>query len=318
MFEASKLVAEALGEFEASAARYCHAVRASAPSQPDAPTLPLAGEFASALRALAISVGHECTEVLKALLSWHDSERRAAAQGPSEDARAAAESAVNCTFCAALIAALGGPAAACCEPILLDAVQTRCQEFYQLVLPAPGRQELARRRLEALGGRSEEGLWSRLVGVLCRRGAPHLARSPTVLPWRELRRLHARCAAAQVPFRDGLQHAAHAGVPRALASTPWPRPGPRPPLPARALAPPLPHRRQVEAKADGGEANPHRGSRAAAPGRGALAMCRALRGLRLPAAGTAAGAAATRAFWERVERLLGAKALRCARARTRV
>ena len=166
--QATSLIDGALETFIDAAGRRCLAVRVSPPSRPEAPTRPIAGEFGSALRSLSCAVRQDCVEVLKALLSWYDSGRRAAAQEADDDARAVADCAVNCTFCEAVVVALGGAAAECCEPLVLDAVQTRCLDFYQLVLQTPGRQELARRRLEALGGRSELSLWSRLLGVLSR------------------------------------------------------------------------------------------------------------------------------------------------------
>ena len=251
--QAASLIDGVLETFIDAAGRRCLAVRASPPSRPEAPTRPIAGEFGSALRSLSCAVGQDCVEVLKALLSWYDSGRRAAAQEADDDARAVADCALNCTFCEALVVALGGAAAACCEPLVLDAVQTRCLDFYQLVLQTPGRQELARRRLEALGGRSELSLWSRLLGVLSRYRFEALAN--TLLGQLEL----AGGDGGAVGGRSG-----------------------------RAAA----------------------GRAAAAPSRGALAMCLALRGLRLPSPGRTGGAAQARAFLERVERLLAAKQLR--------
>ena len=247
--QAASLIDGVLETFIDAAGRRCRAVRVSPLSRPEAPTSPIAGEFGSALRSLSCAVGQDCVEVLKALLSWYDSGRRAAAQEADDDARAVADCAVNCTFCEALVVALGGAAAACCEQLVLDAVQTRCLDFYQLVLQTPGRQELARRRLEALGGRSELSLWSRLLGVLSRYRFEALAN--TLLGQLEL------------------------------------------------------------AGGDGGAGGGRSGRAAAgAPSRGALAMCLALRGLRLPSPGRTGGAAQARAFLERVERLLAAKQLR--------
>ena len=246
--QATSLIDGALEAFIDAAGRRCLAVRVSPPSRPEAPTRPIAGEFGSALRSLSCAVRQDCVEVLKALLSWYDSGRRAAAQEADDDARAVADCAVNCTFCEAVVVALGGAAAECCEPLVLDAVQTRCLDFYQLVLQTPGRQELARRRLEALGGRSELSLWSRLLGVLSRYRFEALAN--TLLGQLEL------------------------------------------------------------AGGDSGSVGGRSGRAAAAPSRGAQAMCLALRGLRLPYPGRTGGAAQARAFLERVERLLAAKQLR--------
>ena len=93
---------------------------------------------------------------------------------------------MNATFCEALLAVLLGhpdaaggatdgaagstttaaPRGAPCEPIVLDVLLERAFEFF--LMQKEKRQEVARRRLAALNGRTEEELWRAVLHALSR------------------------------------------------------------------------------------------------------------------------------------------------------
>ena len=137
------------------------------------------GFSAFALRSLVLVAAHASNHVVKMLISWHERERtRAAAVNDVRDC------AVNATFCEALLAVLlGHPDAASgatdgaagsttttrgapCEPIVLDVLLERAFEFF--LMQKEKRQEVARRRLAALNGRTEEELWRAVLHALSR------------------------------------------------------------------------------------------------------------------------------------------------------
>ena len=139
------------------------------------------GFSAFALRSLVLVAAHASNHVVKMLISWHERERtRAAAVNDVRDC------AVNATFCEALLAVLLGhpdaasgatdgaagstttaaPRGAPCEPIVLDVLLERAFEFF--LMQKEKRQEVARRRLAALNGRTEEELWRAVLHALSR------------------------------------------------------------------------------------------------------------------------------------------------------
>ena len=123
--------------------------------------------FSFALRSLAAVAPYASDGVAAELMRWHDREQARAlsasyAGAEADRDRAVRECAVDCVFCEAMLAALG--ASRCRDSILLDSLQESALDFFRL--PSATRQHAARRRLEALGGRSEEMLWIDL-----RRGA---------------------------------------------------------------------------------------------------------------------------------------------------
>ena len=141
------------------------------------------GFSAFALRSLVLVAAHASNHVVKMLISWHERERtRAAAANDVRDC------AVNATFCEALLAVLLGhpdaaaggatdgaagsttataaPRGAPCEPIVLDVLLERAFEFF--LMQKEKRQEVARRRLAALNGRTEEELWRAVLHALSR------------------------------------------------------------------------------------------------------------------------------------------------------
>ena len=168
--ESTPLVTEALLAFDAAALLRIEEIVTSPPVDPGSGgafvllSLQSDSGFGFALRALAAIAPFASEGVVTELIRWHDRERaRGTNMGGASDERALHECAVNCVFCEALLATLG--AQRCQGAILLDSLQERALEFF--LLPSVTRQQVSRRRLAALGGRSEEALWTELVRALC-------------------------------------------------------------------------------------------------------------------------------------------------------
>lgn len=174
--ESTPLVTEALLAFDASALLRIEEIITSPPVEPGSggafvlQSMRSDSGFDFALRALAAIAPFATEGVVTELIRWHDRERARGSSlvQPGSDEHALRECAVNCVFCEALLASLGAQRAAGWNrgAILLDSLQERALEFF--LLPSVTRQQASRRRLAALGGRSEEALWTELVRALCR------------------------------------------------------------------------------------------------------------------------------------------------------
>ena len=166
----SRLVSQAEQNFDHLALLRVREVISSAPHRADGALgekHTSSGFSAFALRSLVLVAAHASESVVKMLISWHERERTRAASGTAE-AQWVRECAVNATFCEALLAVLlGDPArGAPCGPIILDVLLERAFEFF--LMQKEGRAHVARRRLAALGGRSEEELWRAVLHALSR------------------------------------------------------------------------------------------------------------------------------------------------------
>ena len=121
--------------------------------------------FAFALRSLQAMAQYGSDLVVSKLIPWHARETaRIFGLQATDEERAVRDCAVNCVFCEALLAALRDKKLK--ELGHNHQLEDRALDFFHADSPLP-RQEASRRRLAALGGRSEEKLWTELIRTLC-------------------------------------------------------------------------------------------------------------------------------------------------------